>query len=310
MYWRALLICIGILFGLHRNGYTQTNTDTLNKKRLHRVLVGQGILWTGSLLALNQAWYADYPRTRFHFFNDYPEWHQMDKLGHAYTGYFTTGLSYEAFRHAGVSEKKAAWYGAASGLAFLSVIEILDGFSTAWGFSPPDMIANLAGTSLFAVQQTAWHQQRIQLKVSAHRNNYKDPELELRANQFFGNTTPQRILKDYNAQTYWLSVNPRLFGMPKPWPQWLLLSAGYGADNLWGGRINTWTDPQGIFHNRQDLPRLRQFYFAPDIDLSKIKINGKTPKLLKAFQYITLKFPLPALEINSAGKFKLHAVAF
>lgn len=310
MYWRALLLCIPLALGFHLYGHAQSNTDTLNKKRLRRVLVGQGILWTGSLVALNQAWYADYPRSRFHLFNDWAEWHQIDKLGHAYTGYLGAGLSYAAYRHAGLSEKQAAWFGAASGLAFLSVIEILDGFSTAWGFSPPDMLANIAGTGLFATQQHVWHEQRIQLKVSAHRNFYKDPELEIRANQFFGTATPQRLLKDYNAQTYWLSVNPRLFGMPKPWPEWLLLSVGYGADNMWGGRTNTWKDPQGFQHNRTDLARLRQFYFAPDIDISRIKIHGKTPKLFKAFQYITLKFPLPALEINSAGQVKLHAVAF
>ncbi|MBU3677716.1 MAG: DUF2279 domain-containing protein [Chitinophagaceae bacterium] len=308
-------LCVGISLKAKAQRIDTTSASTTpisfkQNKRLQRTLAIQGALWTGSLLALNQAWYADYPRSRFHLFNDFPEWHQMDKLGHAYTGYLGTGFSYAAYRHAGLTEKQSAWYGAASGLAFLSVIEILDGFSTAWGFSPPDMLANITGTGLFTVQQLAWHEQRIQLKVSAHRQFYRDPELEIRANQFFGATTPQRLLKDYNAQTYWLSFNPRLFGMPKPWPQWLLLSAGYGAENMLGGRNNTWKDPQGIQHDRRDLPRLRQFYFAPDIDLSKIKIKGKTPKLLKAFQYITLKFPLPALEINSAGQVKFHAISF
>lgn len=289
----------------------QTNRISLkHNKRLQRTLGVQTVLWTGTLVALNQAWYADYPRSRFHLFNDWAEWQQMDKLGHAFTGYFGAQVSYAAYRNAGLTEKQSAWYGAASGLAFLSVIEILDGFSTAWGFSPPDMLANIVGTGLFALQQHHWHEQRIQLKVSAHRNFYKDPELAIRANDFYGNSTPQRLLKDYNAQTYWLTVNPRMFGMPNPWPEWLLLSAGYGAENMWGGRTNSWKDAQGIQHNRSDLPRLRQFYFAPDIDISRIKIKGKTPKLFKAFQYITLKFPLPALEINTAGQVKFHAVAF
>ena len=41
---------------------------TLNKKRLWIVGGTHVVLWVGSFIALNRAWYADYPATKFHFF--------------------------------------------------------------------------------------------------------------------------------------------------------------------------------------------------------------------------------------------------
>jgi hypothetical protein len=54
-----------------------------DKKKIWIVGGSQVALWTGSFIALNQAWYADYPKQDFHFFNDWKEWQQMDKSGHA-----------------------------------------------------------------------------------------------------------------------------------------------------------------------------------------------------------------------------------
>ena len=56
-----------------------------DKKRIWIVVASQAALWTGSFIALNKAWYADYPKQSFHFFNDWSEWQQMDKAGHAWT---------------------------------------------------------------------------------------------------------------------------------------------------------------------------------------------------------------------------------
>src|ERR1700757_2226381 len=58
-----------------------------NQKRTIGVVAGETCLASGSLVALSQVWYKDYPRTSFHFFNDNGEWLQMDKCGHATTAY-------------------------------------------------------------------------------------------------------------------------------------------------------------------------------------------------------------------------------
>jgi hypothetical protein len=110
-------------------------------------------------------------------------------------------------------------------LGYLSIIEVLDGFSSKWGFSPGDMIANIAGTALFAAQQRGWNEQRIAMKFSYHGTiypKYYPDEL--------GKNWISRIIKDYNGQTYWLSLNLKsLMSSKSEFPGWLNASVGYGA---------------------------------------------------------------------------------
>ncbi len=58
-----------------------------------------------------------------------------------------------------------------------------------------------------------------------------------------------------------------------------------------------------------NFKRYRQIYIAPDIDLTKIKTKSKA---LKLFFEVTrfIKFPLPALEINSKGQWLFHPIYF
>jgi hypothetical protein len=101
--------------------------DSLSKPRLLAVSGGQAAIWVSSMIALNKAWYANYPRSSFQFFDDSGEWQQIDKVGHAWSAYWGAQFSSSLFRWSGVPRKKAALYGAGMGIAYLSVIEILDG---------------------------------------------------------------------------------------------------------------------------------------------------------------------------------------
>jgi hypothetical protein len=307
------LISVLLLYNLHVFAQSETkhsflsNSDTLDKKRFKLVAIGQGGIWAGSLLVLNQAWYSDYPRSGFHLFNDIGEWQQVDKVGHAYSAYWLAQSSTSLFRWSGVDRKRAAWYGAGMGIAYESVIEILDGFSAEWGFSLGDMAANLSGSTLYAGQEIAWQEQRIQMKFSTHRVDYNAVELLKKANQLYGQSNLERFFKDYNGQTYWLSANIWSFAKKSKFPKWLNIAVGYGADGMLGGYDNIWEDENGQMHNRSDVKRIRQFYVSPDIDLSKITIRGKTPKALKLLNGLKIKFPLPTLEYNTAGQLKMHA---
>src|SRR5436309_15383056 len=104
------------------------------------------------------------------------------------------------------------------------------------------------------------------------------------------------MLKDYNAQTYWLSGNLKSFFRQSNLPTWLNVSFGYGADGMFGGFENKWTD--GVEINRSDIPRRRQFYLAPDIDLTKIKTKNKFLRT-GLFFLNSFKFPTPAIEYTS-----------
>ena len=280
-----------------------------NKKRIRLITAINIAGYGGSLIAFNQAWYANYPRSSFHFFNDNAEWLQVDKIGHGWAAYNTGKASAAMWQWAGLSQKKAALIGGFSGAAYLTVIEILDGFSSQWGFSWGDMTANVVGSGLFISQELLWQEQRIQYKFSFHRNTYDEPMLDKRADDLFGKSWYERMLKDYNAQAYWLSANLKSFFKQSNLPAWLNIAAGYGADGMFGGFENKWTDAQGNPVTRYDIQRKRQFYLAPDIDFTKIKTNKKW--LRTVFTFLNaFKCPAPALMLDSKGKFKAYAVYF
>ena len=279
-----------------------------NKKRLWLVGGTQAALWVGSFVALNQLWYADYPRGSFHFFNDIREWNQMDKLGHVFTTFQVSNISSKMWKWAGLSHRKSVIYGAISGIAYESVIEIQDGFSSEWGFSLADMGSNLLGAALFVAQELTWEEKRIRLKLSFANHDFPK-EVENRYDDLFGKSFLERYLKDYNSQTYWISVNPRSFSPGSKFPAWLNIATGYSSDLMLGGRENTWTDKQGVFFDRRDISRTRRIYLSPDIDFTKIPTRSKFLK--NVFLLMGgIKMPAPTLELNSKCKLRGHLLYF
>ena len=264
----------------------------------------------GSFLFLSQAWYKDYPRTSFHTFNDAGEWNQIDKAGHAWTAYHTSRFTTNMWRWAGVQNNKAVLYGTGSSLLYMLSIEYLDGRSSEWGWSWADVGANFFGSALYAGQETFWKSQKIGFKFSSHHKNYDDRSLKARADDLYGSSFQGRLLKDYNAQTYWLSANIKSFFPQTSLPSWLNVSVGYGADGMFGGYENiAQSKADGtITFDRRDIKRYRQFYFSPDVDFTKIKTKSKV--LQSVFSALNvLKFPTPALEFSN-GKLQLKALAY
>ncbi len=263
--------------------------DTLNPGRAWLVAGGAAAFTAGSLIGLDQAWYKGHHRTSFHFFNDWDEWYQMDKLGHANSAYQLGRAGHAAFRWAGFKPGISTWLGGSVGLIYLTGIEYLDAYSSEWGFSGWDMAANVAGTGLFIGQELGWHDQRILLKWSAHLTDHapKRPNV-------LGSTVPERLLKDYNGATVWLSANPHAFGW-KALPVWLNFSAGMSAD--------------GMLYARDNRGSYRQFLIAPDISFSRIHTRHK---VLRTFLILldALKMPAPTLEFRSKGGVRGHWLYF
>lgn len=284
-------------------------TQEQKKKRIRLVAAGNIIGYGGTMVALYSAWYKNYPQTGFHSFNDFPEWKQVDKAGHLYSAYIESRFSMELWRWTGIDRKKRIWIGGMSGAAYQTVIEVLDGFSEGWGWSWTDFSANILGSGLLVAQELAWNDQRIKLKFSFHRKNYDDAELNSRSNSLFGKSSAERLLKDYNGQTYWASANIRSFFPKAKVPGWLSIAVGYGAEGMFGGRENIGKDDNGtIIFNRTDIKRYRQWYLAPDIDLTKIKTNKKGIKFLLTV-LSAFKFPSPALQFSN-GRWKGYFLYF
>ena len=280
------------------------------KKERTWIVAGANVLGYGAvMIGLYNTWYKDYPQTGLHSFNDWPEWKQVDKVGHIYSAYIESMGSSELWRWTGMDRKKRIWIGGMSGAFYQTVIEVLDGFSAEWGWSWGDFGANILGSGAFVAQELAWDEQRIKLKFSFHKKNYADATLDLRNDKLFGKSSAERMLKDYNGQTYWASASLRSFLPRSKLPAWLSLSLGYGAEGMFGGRENIARDDNGaIIFSRPDIKRYRQWYLAPDIDWTKIKTDKKGLKFL--FTVLSaFKFPAPALEF-SKGKLRGHAIYF
>ncbi len=230
----------------------------------------------------------------------------MDKAGHVWTNYHISRLSTSMWKWTGLPRSKSLVLGAISGIAYQSLVEIQDGYSREWGFSWGDMGANFAGAAIFLSQEFAWKEQRITLKFSYAPYQYPQG-LTGRRNQLFGESGLERILKDYNSQTYWISGNIKSLFKTTTLPPWLNIAAGYGSNGMLGGTVNRWTDRSGYSFNRTDVQRLRRFYLSPDVDLTKIKTNRKW---IKTVFYVVnvVKIPAPAVEINSKGRVRFHAV--
>lgn len=282
--------------------------DTLvDKARVRRnvgiVLGAEATLYAASMTGLYFAWYADYPQSKFHFFNDNGEWLQMDKAGHLTTSYIVGSFGYELLRDAGLDETRSIWFGGTLGLAFLTTVEVFDGLSDGWGFSWGDMAANTLGCGLFIGQQFLWHEQRITVKYSFHPTKFADYRPDL-----LGKDLIQQTIKDYNGQTYWASFNFKSLFLNKEskFPAWLNFAFGYGATGMTGGFSNT------LVYAGESIPyyeRQRQFYFSLDVDFTKIPTNNKylkyTFKVLNVF-----KVPFPAIEYNTGGNWVWHWIYF
>ncbi len=265
-------------------------SPVFNKQRLGFVAGVELLEATGSLILLDQLWYANYQKSAFHFFNDNDEWLGMDKFGHAQTGYSVGASGYSALKWTGLSDNKCLLYGGTLGFAYLTVVEVMDGLSQEWGFSPGDFAADALGSALFIGEQLLWKEQRIVYKWSFSPSPYA----QYRPN-VLGPNLGQQWLKDYNGQTYWLSANIASF-LPSTakFPKWLNLAVGYGADGMTGGSSN----PTVV--NGKSIPafeRRSQYYLSLDIDLTRINTKHKFLKTI--FNTVGfLKVPMPTLEIT------------
>ena len=296
-YYTVLLLFIfSSVFSQSKFNQFLKPSDSLNRNRRNAVIITEASFATLALVGLDQLWYADYPRSRFKTIDDSQEWLQMDKMGHVFSSYQLGRLGVNVLDWAGVSEKDQLLYGSTLGFGFLTAVEIMDGFSEEWGFSWTDIAANAAGTGLHVGQELLWQEQRLLLKYSFHRTRFAKQRPDK-----LGEGFSEEFLKDYNGQTYWLSVNINSFLKTDYIPNWLNLAFGYGADGMLTGEPNN-----SLFPNQN---RTRQFYLSLDIDLSRIKTNSNVLKtIFDVFNVI--KVPFPAIELNSKGRLKAHFFYF
>lgn len=263
---------------------SDTLTTPVNQKRLRTFVISASVVYGSSIIGLSKLWYSNSSYQSFRFFNDYDEWKQMDKLGHFYSAFYISCTSSKALQWSNVRKRKSDLIGAATAVLLLAPIEVLDGFSNAYGASTGDLLANTGGAVFYLTQSYLWNEVRIWPKFSFHQTGYASLHPEL-----LGNTLSNEILKDYNGQTHWLS-----FDMDKfiKFPKWLNLAVGYGAQEMVYA-----SDHKNLINGYDPY---RQYYLSVDFDLTAIKTRSKAVKALIFFASM-IKLPAPALEFSKKG---------
>ncbi|MEK6211455.1 MAG: DUF2279 domain-containing protein [Pseudomonadota bacterium] len=168
-----------------------------------------------------------------------------DKLGHLYSNYAGVRLLTPIFESAGnsrdVSVSLAAW----STLGIYTAVEVVDGFSRRWKFSPQDAIANATGAVLGMVLEIhpeldAIFDFRLDYRRSPHASNF-DP---------FG---------DYSGQKYLFVVKADGFAPLREnrFLRYLEVATGYGTRGY---------DTGGERH--------RDAYFGLSLNLARLLADG------------------------------------
>jgi len=283
---RYFFIVLTFKVGLHP--FLAQDSLKCRKTLIHVGLSSGGV---GSLVAFQSLWYQPYQNKDFHWFNDVENWMQMDKLGHGFTAYAISKSIHDL--HHWSSGKKRPWVGVSYAFAYLSALEVMDGFSAGWGFSWSDIAANTLGCGFYWIQEAFWQEQMIHPKFSFRRSPYAKYRPEV-----LGAGISQQWLKDYNGQIYWWSIPIKHWvSLPKRW-SFLCLSIGYGCDAKLVGDQNTW---QGFIARRQA-------YLSLDVDCTHLfPRHPKLNKVISVFNY--LKFPFPALEFSS-DKTRFHWIGY
>lgn len=259
-----------------------TNVQTLP-------LVGMGVAYAAVFTALHihqtQAWWKD-KTGGWHVIEDleYARW--LDKYGHLFAGYAMSTLPADILMEAGVEQEQARWIGAGLGLLYQTYVEVQDGFAANWGFSPSDEIANVAGCTYFLLQYYVPYLENFSPRWSYVPSEWTGGR-EL-------NERPKTFIDDYSSTTFWLACNVHnmLPASCKPyWPDWLMLSVGYGIRNY------ATLDAAG-----NALPVLQRFMIGLDYNWVKILPTSSVGFLNYLRQCLNIiRFPGPTLEWGDEG---------
>ncbi|MEQ1732180.1 MAG: DUF2279 domain-containing protein [Bacteroidia bacterium] len=280
-------VYITLLLSITSARAQQVQQDSLRTKK-NVLIVTSAVGLVGLNAALYYAWYANYNTGKFHTFNDNSEWQGADKIGHTFTTFNLGKAMINASYNAGWKSPKQQLLAGSVGLLFMTSIEVQDGFSKGWGFSWGDMAANTLGTALAVSQGIALkNKYPFQIKFL-----YMPSSIAQYNPRLLGSSASERVLKDYNAQSYWLCFYPKQLFTHSVLPAYLGVSVGYKATGMLGAHNNDAFSTQYY--------RTQRYYLSLDIDVSKLKTKHKwLNKTLNVISFI--KIPLPALSIDNKG---------
>lgn len=143
--------------GVARDLPSEPGTRRPNLRLRNTLIVGSGAALI-TAYGMSKWWQAGFgggfKTTNEGWFGRNTEFGGADKLGHMYFHYGSVRLLTPLFEAAGNSHDASVSLAAWTALGIFTGVEVADGFSRRWKFSPQDAAMNLAGTALGVVLET------------------------------------------------------------------------------------------------------------------------------------------------------------
>lgn len=273
------ILLLAFVFSVFQSN-AQNDSTTVNSKKLALAIGVQVGTLGASTVLMNELWYKSYSTGKFHFFNDNAQWLQIDKIGHAFTAYQTAKIGTGLYKFAGLNERSSVLLGPTYSFTGLLLMELLDGYSSGWGFSWGDIAANTLGSGLYIAKNLALKNTAVELKFGYTKSAYYNPSENLANN----------VLKDYNGQTYWLSYSPFQHFKSTKKLSWFAVSFGMGGTQMLHGTPD--------FRPNNPNYHLREYYLS--LDFLPSELNVKNPVLKRVLNvFNVIKFPAPALRYSN-----------
>ncbi len=237
----------------------------------------------------------------FHFYEDiqYALW--VDKFGHFYGGYSTSYVFTEGLITSGLSWEMSNIIGSVLGLGYMSYIEVLDGYSKGFGFSPSDFYADVLGSGFFLAQYYFPILQNFNPKFMYVNPDWVDEKHRVPHESF---------IDDYSTQTFWMTINiQNLFGgvVKEYVPDWLELAIGYTAYSLCDP-YNPECDPKVSQKVSDAAWGNRKIIISIDYNIVKLLPDGHPFWNWFKQNFKLFKLPSPAIEIGINGRPRYYLV--
>lgn len=263
--------------------------------KLATAIAGVGVYDLAFYQTLKKPWWSG-ETSRFHVINDWWGGYalEVDKLGHAFAAQSLALISAETYQWAGMTRREALFWGGVSSLATMTQIEVLDGFTAAYGFSPADYTANIVG-AFWPLAQEMWSP----LNVVTFKMSYHTARFE--------KAVAPNVMEDYNRQTYWLAFDVNRM-LPEPtrdwWPDWLGVAVGYGVTNAFTYVSHREYDAlrphRSYLVTRRPAHMMREYYVALDVDPTRlVPEHWWLHDLVRPLKYLHL--PSPAIRFREDG---------
>jgi hypothetical protein len=191
-----------------------------NLQLRNRLIIGSGAALVAAYGAHN--WWSSgfgggFDTTDEGWFGSGTDFGGADKLGHLYSNYAGVRLLTPLFEMAGNSRDESVSLALWSTLGIYTAVEIVDGYSRAWKFSPHDALANVAGAALgYALETHPEYDAIFDFRID-YRRSPRSPDFDP-----FG---------DYSAQKYLLVVKADGFAALREngFLRYVEVAVGYGT---------------------------------------------------------------------------------